>query len=264
MMMIAYTEIILMACDRHDKLEHSAAQMFKRGSALLVALWGLLGGIGAYTFHYAEGFSYFSTDPRACVNCHIMNPQYDSWQNSSHHTVASCVDCHEDMTDVMLSYSENLRMSCWSARIAFRIPTTRCYSELARRWTLCSTRLPPPRPLARAASILARRWTISARPNGGWTTSSPKIRWAFTPRRRPPASWPSQSTSPAADRWPPSNRASEPAFGTIWSSNIEYIPVQNYLQSHYRKHFNLGVYGYHFQKALKNAALQLDENSLLG
>jgi cytochrome c nitrite reductase small subunit len=60
---------------------------------LFIAL-GLAAGIGAYTFRYAEGLSYLSTDPRACVNCHIMRPQYDSWQKSSHHTVAVCIDCH--------------------------------------------------------------------------------------------------------------------------------------------------------------------------
>ncbi len=46
------------------------------------------------TFHYANGTSYLSTDPAACVNCHIMQSQYDSWQKASHHTVAACVDCH--------------------------------------------------------------------------------------------------------------------------------------------------------------------------
>lgn len=51
-------------------------------------------GIGAYTFEYAEGTSYLSTDPAACVNCHIMRPQYDGWHKASHHTVAGCVDCH--------------------------------------------------------------------------------------------------------------------------------------------------------------------------
>jgi cytochrome c nitrite reductase small subunit len=61
---------------------------------ILAVLLGLLIGTGAFTFRYAEGFSYFSTDPRACMNCHIMTPQYDSWQKSSHHTVAGCVDCH--------------------------------------------------------------------------------------------------------------------------------------------------------------------------
>lgn len=60
---------------------------------LAVAL-GALAGLGAYTFSYAEGFSYFSTDPQACVNCHIMQSQYDSWQKASHHTAAVCVDCH--------------------------------------------------------------------------------------------------------------------------------------------------------------------------
>ncbi len=60
---------------------------------IAVAL-GVLAGLGAYTFSYAEGFSYFSTDPQACVNCHIMQSQYDSWQKASHHTSAVCVDCH--------------------------------------------------------------------------------------------------------------------------------------------------------------------------
>jgi hypothetical protein len=28
-------------------------------------------GIGAFTFVRAAGLSYLSTDPRACVNCHV-------------------------------------------------------------------------------------------------------------------------------------------------------------------------------------------------
>jgi cytochrome c nitrite reductase small subunit len=55
---------------------------------------GTAAGIGAYTFRYAEGLSYFKKDPRACVNCHIMRPQYDAWQMASHHHVAVCIDCH--------------------------------------------------------------------------------------------------------------------------------------------------------------------------
>ncbi|MCC6445142.1 MAG: cytochrome c nitrite reductase small subunit [Armatimonadetes bacterium] len=54
----------------------------------------MFAGLGGYTFYYASGHSYLSNDPRACVNCHIMRPQYDAWQNSSHHTVAACNDCH--------------------------------------------------------------------------------------------------------------------------------------------------------------------------
>lgn len=61
---------------------------------VLAAMLGVLMGVGGFTFSYAKGLSYFSTDPRACVNCHIMDPQFDSWQKSSHHTAATCVDCH--------------------------------------------------------------------------------------------------------------------------------------------------------------------------
>src|SRR3569623_3320695 len=63
------------------------------GVALAVVA-GVLVGVGAFTFNYAEGFSYFSTDPRACANCHIMNQEYDSWSRSPHHAAARCVDCH--------------------------------------------------------------------------------------------------------------------------------------------------------------------------
>jgi len=62
-------------------------------TALALAV-GVLLGLGGTTFFYAEGTSYLSTDPAACANCHIMQPQYDSWQKASHHTAATCVDCH--------------------------------------------------------------------------------------------------------------------------------------------------------------------------
>lgn len=61
---------------------------------IIAVLLGVLLGLGAFTFNYGEGLSYFSTDPKACVNCHIMRSEYDSWQKSSHHAAARCVDCH--------------------------------------------------------------------------------------------------------------------------------------------------------------------------
>ena len=63
---------------------------------LIVAavMLGILAGLGVFTFTYAEGLSYFSTNPKACVNCHIMTDQYTSWQKSGHHTAATCVQCH--------------------------------------------------------------------------------------------------------------------------------------------------------------------------
>jgi cytochrome c nitrite reductase small subunit len=61
--------------------------------ALAVTLGATI-GLGAFTFRYAEGMSYFSTDPRACANCHIMNDEYASWARGPHHAFAGCVDCH--------------------------------------------------------------------------------------------------------------------------------------------------------------------------
>jgi len=79
------------------------------GIALLAGLTGVLLGVGVYAFHYAHGFSYLSSDPKACANCHIMQPQYDSWQKSSHHAVAKCVDCHlpQDFIGKYVAKTEN-------------------------------------------------------------------------------------------------------------------------------------------------------------
>jgi len=76
---------------------------------LLGTLAGVLLGVGAYTFQYAEGFSYLSSDPAACANCHIMQSQFESWQKSSHHAVAKCVDCHlpHDFIGKYIAKAEN-------------------------------------------------------------------------------------------------------------------------------------------------------------
>jgi len=65
-----------------------------RYALLISAISAVFLGSGAFTFSYGEGLSYFSKDPEACQNCHIMRRQFDSWQKASHHTAATCVDCH--------------------------------------------------------------------------------------------------------------------------------------------------------------------------
>jgi cytochrome c nitrite reductase small subunit len=57
-------------------------------------LLGAAAGIGSFTFVYAKGYSYLSSDPGACANCHIMDEHYAAWLKSSHHAVAGCNDCH--------------------------------------------------------------------------------------------------------------------------------------------------------------------------
>lgn len=63
-------------------------------AAIAALLVGAFTGSGLYTFSYAEGLSYLSNDPKACVNCHVMREQYDGWQKASHHARATCNDCH--------------------------------------------------------------------------------------------------------------------------------------------------------------------------
>ena len=71
-----------------------ARRLVSRRLLLLAAAAGIALGVSAFTFSYAEGLSYFSTDPKACANCHIMNDQYRSWLQGPHHAAAKCVECH--------------------------------------------------------------------------------------------------------------------------------------------------------------------------
>jgi cytochrome c nitrite reductase small subunit len=64
-----------------------------QGIILGVAL-GFAIGVGAYTFVYAQGYSYLTDNPAACANCHVMNDQYSAWLKSSHRNAAVCNDCH--------------------------------------------------------------------------------------------------------------------------------------------------------------------------
>jgi cytochrome c nitrite reductase small subunit len=47
-----------------------------------------------YIVYASKMPSYLSSDPKACINCHVMNTQYATWQHSSHAREAVCVDCH--------------------------------------------------------------------------------------------------------------------------------------------------------------------------
>lgn len=67
---------------------------FSRPVLILCILIGVLAGLGAHTFHFADGLAYMGNDPKSCVNCHIMRDVYDGWQVSTHHNHATCNDCH--------------------------------------------------------------------------------------------------------------------------------------------------------------------------
>jgi len=95
--------------------------MLRNLPGVLSGLTGLLLGMGAYTFHFAEGLSYFSNDPAACANCHVMREYLDSWQKSSHHTRAVCNDCHSPQATVpkMITKADN----GWNHSVKFTLLT---------------------------------------------------------------------------------------------------------------------------------------------
>ncbi len=66
-------------------------------------------------FKISNAVSYLSDDPKACVNCHIMSPQYATWERGSHGRVTVCNDCHVPQDNIISKYyfkaSDGLRHS---------------------------------------------------------------------------------------------------------------------------------------------------------
>lgn len=75
---------------------------FLKYAAIFVFLAAI--GVFAYVVHISKALSYLSTDPKACINCHVMNTQYATWQHSSHAQVAGCVDCHLPRDNMVNKY----------------------------------------------------------------------------------------------------------------------------------------------------------------
>jgi cytochrome c nitrite reductase small subunit len=72
-------------------------------------MFGILGGLGVFTFGYGGGAAYLGNDPASCANCHVMQGHYDSWVKSSHKNVATCNDCHlpHDMIGKYVTKGDN-------------------------------------------------------------------------------------------------------------------------------------------------------------
>jgi cytochrome c nitrite reductase small subunit len=76
---------------------------------------GVLIGIGLLILRISNAASYLSDNPNACINCHVMTPQFATWQRSSHARVATCNDCHVPQDNLIRTYafkaSDGLRHS---------------------------------------------------------------------------------------------------------------------------------------------------------
>ena len=70
----------------------------------VIILMGIMAGLLIFILRISKAHSYLSDDPEACVNCHIMAPQFATWNHSSHREWASCNDCHVPHDNVFQSY----------------------------------------------------------------------------------------------------------------------------------------------------------------
>lgn len=70
----------------------------------VIIMMGIFVGLGIYILYISNAVSYLSNDPRACINCHVMNVHYASWQKGSHATVATCNDCHVPQDNFLRTY----------------------------------------------------------------------------------------------------------------------------------------------------------------
>lgn len=79
-------------------------------------------GFFIYMLNISKAFSYLSSDPKACINCHVMNTQYATWQHSSHATATGCIDCHLPTDGVVGKYIAKARDG-WNHAVAFTLNT---------------------------------------------------------------------------------------------------------------------------------------------
>ncbi|MEW6196581.1 MAG: cytochrome c nitrite reductase small subunit [Bacteroidota bacterium] len=70
----------------------------------VIVLLGIFVGLAIYVFHISNAVSYLSDDPKTCVNCHVMNSYYATWERGSHGRVAACNDCHVPQDNFVSKY----------------------------------------------------------------------------------------------------------------------------------------------------------------
>ena len=71
--------------------------------SVIVAL-GIIVGLGIHILNMSNAVSYLSDDPTTCVNCHVMYPEYATWERGSHGRVTTCNDCHVPQDNVIRKY----------------------------------------------------------------------------------------------------------------------------------------------------------------
>jgi cytochrome c nitrite reductase small subunit len=78
---------------------------------------GVTAGLGLFMLHISRATSYLGNAPETCMNCHVMTPQYVTWQHSSHGRATNCNDCHVPHTSLAAQYSFKAKDGLWHATV---------------------------------------------------------------------------------------------------------------------------------------------------
>jgi cytochrome c nitrite reductase small subunit len=70
----------------------------------VIIVFGVFSGLFLFLINISKATSYLSDNPKTCVNCHIMAPQYATWSHSAHHEVTNCNDCHVPHNNIFNKY----------------------------------------------------------------------------------------------------------------------------------------------------------------
>jgi cytochrome c nitrite reductase small subunit len=70
----------------------------------VIILLGIFTGLGFFVLHISKATSYLSDDSKVCINCHIMRPQFATWERGSHGRVTACNDCHVPHDNIIRKY----------------------------------------------------------------------------------------------------------------------------------------------------------------
>jgi len=81
----------------------------------VIVTLGIFTGLFFFLLKISNATSYLSDDPRVCINCHIMTPQFATWSHSAHRAITDCNECHVPHDSFIRKYyfkaSDGLRHS---------------------------------------------------------------------------------------------------------------------------------------------------------
>ncbi|WP_299366519.1 cytochrome c nitrite reductase small subunit [uncultured Porphyromonas sp.] len=75
-----------------------------RSKVVAILIVGVGAGLGVYLTYMSMVWNYAGSDPKTCVQCHVMEPYYATWQHSSHSQRAQCADCHVPHNNILNYY----------------------------------------------------------------------------------------------------------------------------------------------------------------